>query len=73
MTAATDDGGPLPVVLEARGMLALDAAADHNAGLVTLVARAWPWARIALAPEVALEMARQLVRAVGDLTRGPRP
>jgi hypothetical protein len=73
MTARADDNGRLRAVFEARGAIAFDATADHNAGLVTLLARAWPWARIALAPEVALELARRLVVEVAALSRPPRP
>jgi hypothetical protein len=72
VTAQDADNGPLPAVLEARGAVALDAAADHDAGLVSIVARVWPWAKIALAPEIALELARRLVVEVAALSRPPR-
>jgi hypothetical protein len=45
-------------MLEARGALALDVRPDHTTGLVVAVPWGWPWLRVALAPEVALEMAR---------------
>jgi hypothetical protein len=72
VTAQDADNGPLPAVFEARGAIALEAAADHSSGLITILARAWPWAKIALAPEIAWELARQLVVEVAALSRTPR-
>jgi hypothetical protein len=72
VTAQDADNGPLPAVFEAQGVIVLDAAADHDAGLVSIVARAWPWAKIVLAPEIALELARRLVVEVAALSRRPR-
>jgi hypothetical protein len=59
---------PLPVVLEAKGAIALGMLPDHTAGLVAVLLRGWPWARLVIAPEVALMIAHGLVRAVADLT-----
>jgi hypothetical protein len=72
VTAQDGDNGPLPAVFEARGAIAIGTAADHDAGFVSIVARAWPWAKIALAPEIALELARRLVVEVAALSRPPR-
>jgi hypothetical protein len=73
-TRDTDADGPLPALFSAQGAIVLDAIPDQEDGLVVLMARAWPWAKIAMAPEVALELARRMVVAVADLTpyRGPR-
>jgi hypothetical protein len=72
VTARDADSGPLPAVFEAQGAIVLDAAADHSSGLITILARAWPWAKIAMAPEVALELARRLVVETADLSRPTR-
>jgi hypothetical protein len=55
-----------------KGAIALDAAVDHDPGLVSIAAKSWPCARIIVAPEVALELARRLVAEVAALSRPPR-
>jgi hypothetical protein len=67
-----EPGQPLPALVEFRSAAPVVCLADHAAGLVVIAAGVWPALRLALAPEVALELSLHLVSRVKDLAQDRR-
>jgi hypothetical protein len=66
---ASEPGQPLPVMVDVKSAVAVVVHADPDTGLLVIRPAAWPWCRIMVAPEVALELALHLVSRVADLSR----
>jgi hypothetical protein len=69
---AAEPGAPLPLMVDVRSAVAVVVNADHEAGRLVIRPATWPWCRIMIAPEVALELALHLVSRVADLSHGRR-
>jgi hypothetical protein len=69
---ATEPGGPLPVMVDVRSAVAVVVNADAETGLIIITPAGWPWLKIAMPVEVALELSLHIVSRVSDLSHGRR-
>jgi hypothetical protein len=68
----TPPGQPLPVIIECKAAVAVVVNADHDTGLLVLTPAGWPWLRIIIAPEVALDLSLHIVSRINDLRHDRR-
>jgi hypothetical protein len=69
---AAEPGQPLPIMVDVRSAVAIVVNADPGTGLIVITPAGWPWLKIAMPVEIALELSLHIVSRVSDLSHGRR-